>query len=127
MEQLSVFVKNEVGALAEITTSLKEGGFNLRAFSIYDTPDFSILRLITDRPGEAEAWLRNHGFFCKSSEVLGLPLEDKPGVLNDILIRLRDADVQVNYMYSLVIQDSDKPLLVLATDQMAEARKALGL
>ena len=47
--------------------------------------------------------------------------------LNDILIRLRDADVQVNYMYSLVIQDSDKPLLVLATDQMAEARKALGL
>ncbi len=127
MKQLSIFLKNELGALAEITTAISEGGFNLRAFSLYDTPDFNIVRLITDRPDETLHYLEAKGFFCKVTEVLGLPLEDKPGVLNDILLKLRDADIQVSYMYSLMMQDAGSPMLILATEQIDEARKALGL
>lgn len=127
MEQLSVFVKNEVGSLAEITTTLGEGGFNIRAFSVYDTPDFGLLRLIPDRPSEAHRYLEERGFFCKLTEVIGLPLEDRPGELNEILLKLRDAGVQVEYMYSIVLRDGGRPMIVLATEQMEEAKEALDL
>ncbi len=127
MKQISVFLKNEVGALAEITTAISEGGFNLRAFSLYDTPDFNIVRLITDKPDETQKFLEGKGFFCKETEVLGLPLEDRPGVLNEILVKLRDADIQVSYMYSLMMQDAGSPMLILATEQIDEAKEALGL
>lgn len=127
MKQISVFLKNEVGALAEITTAISEGGFNLRAFSLYDTPDFNIVRLITDKPDETQKFLEDKGFFCKETEVLGLPLEDRPGVLNEILVKLRDADIQVSYMYSLMMQDAGSPMLILATEQIDEAKEALGL
>lgn len=127
MKQLSVFVKNEVGSLAEITTALGHGGFNIRAFAVYDTPDFGILRLIVDRPEEAYTYLKEKEFFCRLTEVIGLPLEDRPGVLNEILLKLRDAGVQVEYMYSIVIREGKVPMIILATAQMDKAKEALGL
>ncbi len=127
MQQLSVFVKNELGTMAEITGALEKGGFNIRAFSVYDTPDFGILRLIADRTEEAYHYLTEEGFFCRLTEVIALPLEDRPGMLHEILLTLREAKVHVDYMYSIVISDTEIPMIILATEEMEEAKEALGL
>lgn len=127
MQQLSIFVRNEVGALARVTEVLAEAGFNLRAFASYDTPDFSILRVIPDRPEEAFAYMQGQGFFCKLTEVLGIPLEDRPGRLHEVLALLQEKQININYIYSLVLQEEgSQPLMVLATDQLAEAKEVLG-
>lgn len=127
MEQLSVFVKNEVGSMAEITRALQEGGFNIRAFAVYDTPDFGILRIILDKTREAYDYLRAKGMFCRLTEVIALPLDDRPGTLHSILSKLRDAGVQVNYMYSIVIREGKIPMIILSTEQMEEAKEALDI
>lgn len=127
MQQLSVFVKNEVGSLSEITTALEKGGFNIRAFAVYDTPDFSILRLIPDEPQEAYEYLKGEGFFCHMNEVIALPLKDRPGELNEILQTLKKAGIGVSYMYSIVLREGDIPMIILAADKPDEAKEALGL
>ena len=76
--QLSVFVENKVGSLRKVTNTLSQNGINLRAISVFDSPDFSILRIIVDDPDKAKLVLSDKGFAVKVSEVLAVELMDKP-------------------------------------------------
>ena len=133
MQQLSVFVQNHPGALADVTQALAEKSINIRAFSLYDTPDFNILRLITDKPEETRALLQEKGFFCKETQVLGIALRDRPGELNAILQLLKGGGIQIAYIYSLALPtgtaDEDScpaiPLLILSSEQQEAARELL--
>lgn len=125
LQQISVFVTNQIGAVLEVTQALTEGGFNIRAFSIYDTPEFSILRLIFDESEQVTAFLEERGFFVKSSAVVGVVLEDEPGYLNKILLATHAAEIQVNYMYSLVLRSDNKPLMIMHTDQDEKLEQVL--
>ena len=61
-EQLSVFLENRAGRLAEVTHTLAEAGVNIRALSLADTSDFGILRLIVDDQEKAKSVLKEHSF-----------------------------------------------------------------
>ncbi len=125
LQQISVFVTNQIGAVLKVTQALKDGQFNIRAFSVYDTPEFSILRLIFDDAEEVTAYLAEQGFFVKASSVVGVVLEDKPGYLNGILEATKEAEIQVNYMYSLVLRANAKPVMIMHTDQDARLEEVL--
>lgn len=124
IKQISVLVENEVGTIFEVTDILAKHNINIKAFSVYDTSDFGILRLLVDEYEKAEKVLRENEFGFKVGEVLAVELEHRPGALNEVLRILKDENISVNYMYSMVIKD-DKPLMVIDTQNSIKAEKVL--
>ena len=84
-EQISIFVENKVGRLAEATAILRDAGVNIRALSLADTTDFGVLRLIVNNNDTAEAALKKEGFPVGKTQVLAVEVKDEPGGLNAIL------------------------------------------
>jgi hypothetical protein len=102
VRQLSVFIANESGRVSEVTSVLGDAGINIRGFSVSDTADFGILRLVVDRPDEAQALLKGAGFTVKETEVICILLPDVPGGLAGVLKVVSDAGVNIEYVYSLI-------------------------
>ena len=90
IKQISIFMENTTGRLADVTALLAQAGINLRAISIADTTDFGILRLVADQPELALRRLKHAGFAARESEVIGVEVPDHPGGLARIIALLRD-------------------------------------
>ena len=112
IKQLSVFVENKPGRLAEITSALGANDVDIRALSISDTRDFGILRLITDRPDEAEKALKAAGYTVSLTQVIAIGVEDKPGGLSKAMRILLDNHISVDYMYAF-LSKTEKPASVI--------------
>ncbi|HYA02557.1 MAG TPA: ACT domain-containing protein [Syntrophobacteria bacterium] len=125
VEQISIFLENKAGRLAEVTRVLGEGGINIRALSLADTSDFGILRLIVNDHGKAKQVLKEHGFTVGRTEVVAVEVEDKPGGLNRILQILSTAGINVEYMYAFVQQSGENAVLIFRFDDTDMAIKAL--
>jgi hypothetical protein len=120
VRQLSVFIANESGRVSEVTSVLGEGGINIRGFSVSDTADYGILRLVVDKPDEAHALLKRAGFTVKELDVICIDLPDVPGGLAGVLRIVSDAGVNIEYVYSLIstyvvlnVADADKAVALL--------------
>src|SRR5665647_2436632 len=85
VEQISVFLENKAGRLAEVTRVLGEAGINIRALSLADTTDFGILRLIVDQYDRAREVLKDKGFTVGKTEVVAVEVPDRPGGLGLVL------------------------------------------
>jgi hypothetical protein len=116
VEQISIFLENKAGRLAEVTRVLGEGGINIRALSLADTSDFGILRLIVNNHEKAKQVLKEHGFTVGRTEVVAVEVEDRPGGLNRILQILSQADINVEYMYAFVQQSGQNAVLIFRFD-----------
>lgn len=102
VKQISVFIENKKGKLAEATRFIAEHHVNLRALSIADTQDFGILRLICEDPQKADEVLKEGGYLTRMNNVLAVAIEDKPGSLANILEVLAEEDVSVEYTYAFL-------------------------
>lgn len=125
IRQLSVFVQNEIGSLASVTSVLKDNLINLRAIASFDTPEFAILRIVVDQPEKAKAVLSAGGFAVKVSDAVAVELEDKPGVLDGMLHVIAGANIGINYIYSIVLRNGKAPLMIINTDDLAETTSVL--
>ena len=92
VEQISIFLENKAGRLAEVTGILGKAEINIRALSLADTSDFGILRLIVNDHEKAKKVLKDHGFTVGRTEVVAVEVEDRPGGLNNILQILFDVE-----------------------------------
>ena len=101
-EQISVFLENRAGRLAEVTRSLREAGINIRALSLADTSDFGILRLIVSEPEKAKEILKDRGFTLGRTSVVAVQVNDQPGGLDSILELVSENGINVEYMYAFV-------------------------
>ena len=101
IQQLSVFLENRAGQLAEITEILAEHGIDLRAIHIAETTDYGVLRLITGAPHEAANILLEKGCVLSMTPVLAAAVPDKPGGLAKLLSVVAQAGIDVEYMYSM--------------------------
>ena len=102
VKQLSVFLENKPGALKALTAALAESGIDMRAFSLAETSDFGIARVIVDDVDKTAAVLREAGFVHSVTPVIGVALSDTPGGLDSILQVLADAQVNIEYMYAFL-------------------------
>jgi hypothetical protein len=102
VKQLSVFIENKAGRVSEVTDVLGSAGVNIRGFSVSDTADYGIVRLVVDDPERGMQVLQEAGFTVKESEVICIELPDKPGGLAGVLKIISDAGVNIEYVYSLV-------------------------
>ncbi|HEY5548113.1 MAG TPA: ACT domain-containing protein [Coriobacteriia bacterium] len=100
--QLSVFIANEAGRVSEVTRILGKAGINIRGFSVSDTAEYGILRLIVDKPAEAAVLLREAGFTVRETGVICVDLPDHPGGLSSVLKIVSEAGVNIEYVYSLI-------------------------
>ena len=83
VSQISVFLENKSGALANLTSTLSDNGINIRAMSVAETSEFGIVRMITDDVYEATTVLKDAGFIAKFNRVIGVTIADEPGSLNE--------------------------------------------
>ena len=102
VNQISVFVENKSGALAQITRVLSDGGVNMRALSIAETQDFGVLRLIADDDRKAAFVLSDAGYILSVTPVLAVVIKDEPGSLANTLTILADAGIDVEYTYAFL-------------------------
>ena len=100
VKQISIFVENKPGALLSMTTVLAESRIDMRAFTLAETSDFGIVRIIVDDVYAASTALKDMGFVYSISNVLGVVIPDVPGGLNQVLQILTEEDVNVEYMYA---------------------------
>lgn len=98
--QLAVFIENKPGRLSAVTKILGEAGVNIRGFSIADTEDYGILRLLVDRETEAREVLRAHGFMIHESQVVLAVVPDRPGGFAEALVTLATLKLNVEYTYA---------------------------
>jgi len=113
IKQISIFMENATGRLADITALLAGEAINLRAISVADTTDFGILRMVADKPADAVRILRQAGFTARETDVIGVEVPDHPGELARIMALFRDANVAIEYLYASLEHRKDKAVIVI--------------
>ena len=125
MKQLSVFVENKPGTLAEITGILGEKGIDMCALSVADTERYGILRLIVNNPQKAEDALKAAGFKVSLTDVIAIAVSHKPGGLSKALKHVAKAGIAVEYMYAFVSPKADTAYVILRVQDNQKAILAL--
>lgn len=121
VEQISIFIENKYGRLAEVTRVLGEAEVNIRALSLADTSDFGILRLIVDKTEAANSVLKEHGFTVSKTEVVAVEVPDRPSGLCGILEVLDRSHVNVEYMYAFVERCEENAVIIFRFDNTEDA------
>lgn len=125
VDQLSIFLENRAGRLAEVTRILSDAKVNIRALSLADTSDFGILRLIVSDFDTAKEKLKAGGFTVGRTTVVAVEVNDQPGGLNNILEMLREAKINVEYMYAFVTQAGANAVIIFRFDRTDQAIELL--
>jgi hypothetical protein len=126
LRQISVFLENKKGRLAEVAGLIAREGINIRALSLADTADFGVLRLIVNDADRCFASLRQAGFVAQQTEVIAVEVNDRPGGLQRVLGVFDQSGINIEYMYAFVEKKSDNAIVVFRIDQPAKAAAALG-
>ncbi len=125
VKQISVFLENKSGRLAQVTKVLGQNGINIRALSIADTTDFGILRLIVNNPDAAYRVLKEAGFTVSTTEVIAVEVKDEPGGLSKVLEILREVNINIEYLYAFLQKATNAALVVFRVEQLDEAIEVL--
>jgi len=116
VKQVSVFLENKSGRLKEVTEVLGSAGINMSAFTIADTSDFGILRLIVSEPEMAREILKKNKFAVQTSDVILIKTPNRPGGLAKMLGVLNEGNVFIEYMYAFSYSDDTAVIVIRPTD-----------
>ena len=125
IKQISIFVENKPGRLAEITEIIAKNNINIRALSVADTTHFGILRIIVDNPEEVERILRDAGLTVSITSVITACIHDRPGGLAEVLKLLSTRDIQIEYMYAFIAKSDNEAYVVMRIEAEDAAVKLL--
>ena len=122
IRQLSIFLENKSGRLADITRILRENEVDIRALCIADTTDYGILRMIVNQPDRAVAALKAAGSTVSLTEVVGVVISDRPGGLDAVMQVLGQNGIDTEYMYAFLNPTKEAAVVILrVTDTAAVA------
>jgi hypothetical protein len=121
IQQISVFLENKPGRLANVALVLRENKINIRALTIADTSDFGILRMIVSKPELANDVLKKAGFTVKINTVIAVEIDDREGIFYDIMDMCDKNALNIEYTYSFVEQYSNKAILFLRIENVDKA------
>ncbi len=126
VQQLSVFLENKAGRLAEMTRVLGDGGFNMRALMVADTTDYGVARVLVDRPLAAKEALEDAGFGATLTPVIAVEVPDRPGGLADVLELMGREGVNVEYAYCFVEPGAEMAVDIFRVEDPERATSVLG-
>jgi len=116
IKQVSVFLENKSGRLSEVTGILGNAGINISAFTIADTSDFGILRLIVSDPDKAKEILKQNNFSAQTTEVLLAKTSNEPGSLTRLLKTINEGGSFIEYMYAFSMENDTAVIVIRPTD-----------
>lgn len=125
IDQISVFLENRAGQLAEVIAVLADAGINIKGLSLADTSDFGILRLIVCKKEKAIESLQDKGFTTGRTSVLAVALKNESGALNELLKQVSKSSINVEYMYGGVSDYPEKAVMIFRFDKIDEAIRLL--
>ncbi len=125
IKQISVFLENNAGRLAEVTRVIAAAKVNIRAISIADTADFGILRLIADNPDLAMAALANAGFTARMTDVLAVEIADQAGSLAKIMELFQKTAVNIEYLYASLEGETGKAVVIFKVEDVEHGLKII--
>jgi hypothetical protein len=123
VDQISVFLENETGGLADVVDVLARNAIDIRALSLADQTDFGILRLIVNDTDRASSALKDAGFTVRKTPVVAVQIADRPGGLAVTLNALRGIDVE--YMYAYVRKSGEHAVVVFRFEDLERAVETL--
>lgn len=126
VKQISVFVENKPGKLAELTEYLQQHEIDMRALSIAETQDFGIVRMIVDDAYKTSCILKEAGYVASITPVLAIEMPDEPGSLFQILKMLGDGGVNLDYMYAFLTRKKATAYMILRVEDNEKAIEILG-
>jgi hypothetical protein len=125
LKQISVVLKNVPGQLADLSELLGKEGVNIRAISVADTSEVSTVRIVVDEPEKALNILNGHKFQVYENEVLAVETPDHPGGLTAVVKPLKEAKINVHYLYPFLGRASEQAIVILGVDKIKDAEKVL--
>jgi hypothetical protein len=123
VQQLSVFLENKMGELADFTKILSQNGVSIKSIILADSSDFGLVRSIVDNPQKAKAVLEDAGFSVRLSEVFGVKIEDYIGSFNKVIERLAQEKINIYYTYSFY--EAQTGIFIFSVDDISKAVDSL--
>ncbi len=124
-KQLSVFMTNRPGVMAQTCSILSDAGINILAMTVHDTMDNAVVRFIVDLPTKAILLLEQEEFYVMEQDVLVVEIDNKAGTLARICQSLAEADINIAYAYCTATPKQECGCLVIKTDQLERAQEIL--
>ena len=126
VKQVSISLDNTPGKFLAVSEYLGNEGINIRAISVADTSDISTVRFVTDNPDKTINVLKSNGYSVRETNVLAVEVPDHPGGLKAVLKPLREASINVTYLYPFLGRgESGQPIVILGVDKTKEAMEVL--
>lgn len=125
IKQISIFVENKKGRLAQVTKILGENDIDIRALCIADTKDFGILRIIVSDPEKAVKTLKEAEFTVAITNVIAIGIKDAPGGLSEAMQVLLANHISVEYMYAFISRDVNMASVILRVEDNDKAIETL--
>lgn len=125
VQQISVFLENRAGVLAEFTKVLSDNKIDMRAMCIAETPDFGILRIIVDDVYNTVTTMKEAGYICSVTKVLAVEIPDQPGALLSTLTVLGENNINLEYSYAFTMRKKDVAYMILRVNDNEKAAEAL--
>ncbi len=120
IKQLTIFVENKFGRVADILDILGKNGIDICALSIADTSEYGLMRMIVSDPSKAKTLLQNSGVIVKITDAIAVPLSHTPGGLSKVMEILKAGGISVNYLYAFVGGENGGAVVVMKTDKPEE-------
>lgn len=125
LKQISVYAENKRGTMERITAVLREEGINILGSVTNDSAEYGIVRMIVSDPERASRSLKEAGYLCRLTEVMGVEMADEVGNLNRLLQALSDSNINVDYIYLSFNRDSGMPILILHVEDIFEVENCM--
>ena len=125
MKQLSIYAENRKGTMQNITQILEDNHVNILGSVTNDSAEYGIIRMVVSDVDTSVRALKENGFICRTTDVLGVEIQDHPGALNHLLKALLDSNISVNYLYLSFVRESGMPIMVLHTEEIMEVEECL--
>jgi hypothetical protein len=125
LEQISVQLVNQPGEMSRISDLLGEERVNIRAICADPEDGKSVVRLVVDKPDKVIEVLKNRGYALSVEKVIAVETPDHPGGLNAVLKPLKEAKINVDYLYPFIGRFHDNAVMILGVDKIEQAIEVL--
>ena len=125
VKQLSVFLENRPGTLADIADSLAKANVNIQGFTVSDTIDHAVVRMILNDPIRAIHVLGEAGLLVIETDILAFPLSNRPGALADLSHVLGNSGVNIDYAYGSTGGERNTETLYVKVSDLEKALAVL--
>jgi hypothetical protein len=123
--QLSIFLENRPGTLAELCRVLAKARINIIAMTTSDAIDRAVDRLVVSEPKKAVRLFEERGVLVVETNVLLIDGPNIPGALGQIAQSLAEAKINIEYLYFATPPSSRSGMIIVKCRDPGKAMKVL--